>query len=158
MFSAANWRRLARQNFRSSFTAGTRGPIAWLILEEDWRSSGLGGIFHCFTGTLEEAQHGLDMGFVVSFAGNMTYPKAQNLRDVAKSLPLDRLLIETDSPYLAPQLYRGKRNEPAYVAEVARTLASVRDLPVEEVAATTAANFRGFFRLAPCEPRNTPGS
>jgi TatD DNase family protein len=73
-------------------------------------------------------------------------------------LPLDRLLIETDSPYLAPQLYRGKRNEPAYVAEVARTLASVRDLAVEEIAAATAANFRKFFRLAPCEPRNTPGS
>jgi TatD DNase family protein len=133
-------------------------PDCLAVLEEDWRSSGLGGIFHCFTGTLEEAQRGLDMGFVVSFAGNMTYRNAQNLRDVAKSLPLDRLLIETDSPYLAPQLYRGKRNEPAYVAEVARTLASVRDLPVEEVAATTAANFRRFFRLAPCEPRNTPGS
>ena len=68
------------------------------------------------------------MGFLVSFAGNSTYPKTQNIRDVAKALPLEKILIETDSPYLAPQPYRGKRNEPAYVAEVARTLASVRNL------------------------------
>jgi TatD DNase family protein len=117
------------------------------VLEEDWRASGLGGILHCFTSTLEDARRGLDMGFLVSFAGNMTYPKAQNLRDVARELPLDRLLIETDSPFLAPQGRRGKRNEPAFVAEVARTLASVRNLAPEEAAAATAANFRRFFRL-----------
>jgi TatD DNase family protein len=87
------------------------------------------------------------MGFLVSFAGNSTYPKAQNLRDIARELPLDRMLIETDSPYLAPQAHRGKRNEPAYVAEVARTLASVRDLGTEEFAAATAENFHRFFRL-----------
>lgn len=118
------------------------------ILAEDWRASGLGGIFHCFSGTLEEARRGLDMGFLVSFAGNSTYPKAQNLRDIARELPLDRLLIETDSPYLAPQTRRGKRNEPAYVAEVARALANVRNLGAEEFAAATAENFRQLFRLS----------
>jgi TatD DNase family protein len=117
------------------------------LLESDWRSTGLGGIFHCFTGTLEDARRGVEMGFLVSFAGNVSYPKAQNLRDVARDLPLDRILIETDSPFLAPQPYRGKRNEPAYVAEVARTLGSVRNLPGDEVARITAENFRRFFGL-----------
>ncbi len=117
------------------------------ILEQEWRGAALGGIFHCFSGTLEEARKGIEMGFLVSFAGNVTYPKAQMLREVARALPLDRLLIETDSPFLAPQSRRGKRNEPAYVAEVARTLAIVRDLAAEEFAAATAANFRRFFRL-----------
>ena len=88
------------------------------------------------------------MGFLVAFGGSSTYPKAQNIRDVAKVLPLSDILLETDAPYLAPQLYRGKRNEPAYVMEVARTLASVRNLPPDEVAAATAENFRRFFGLA----------
>ncbi len=116
-------------------------------LEEVWRPTGLGGILHCFSSTLEDAERGIDMGFLVSFAGNSTYPKTQNLRDIAKVLPLEKILIETDSPYLAPQPYRGKRNEPAYVAEVARMLANVRDLAPEEFAAATAANFRRFFQL-----------
>jgi TatD DNase family protein len=122
-------------------------PDCLALLDSTWRSSGLGGILHCFTGTLEEARRGVEIGFVVSFAGNMTYPKAQNLRDVARELPLEHLLIETDCPFLAPQPYRGKRNEPAYVAEVARILASVRNLPEDEVASITAGNFRRFFRL-----------
>lgn len=117
------------------------------ILEEGWKFSGCGGILHCFTGTLEDARRGIDMGFLVSFAANITYPKMAALRDVAKELPLENILIETDSPFLPPQRLRGKRNEPANVVEVARTLASVRDLQPEEVAAATAANFRRFFRL-----------
>jgi TatD DNase family protein len=117
-------------------------------IEEHWKPTGLGGILHCFTGTLEHAKRGLDMGFLISFAGNSTYPKAQAIRDVAREVPLDRILIETDAPYLAPQPYRGKRNEPAYVAEVAKTLGNVRNLPAEEIAATTASNFRRFFALA----------
>jgi TatD DNase family protein len=124
---------------------------AWVdcmeIIEQDWRSSGLGGILHCFTGTMEDAKRALDLGFVISFAGNVTYPKMQHLRDVARELPLDRILTETDSPFLPPQGYRGKRNEPAYVVEVAKALATVRDLPHEEMAAITAQNFRRFFRL-----------
>lgn len=117
------------------------------LLDEHWRGSGLGGIFHCFTGTVEQARRGLDMGFLISFAGNVTYPKAQNLREAAASIPLESLLIETDSPFLAPQGQRGRRNEPAYVAEVAKTLGPVRNLPPAEVAAATSGNFRRFFKL-----------
>jgi TatD DNase family protein len=122
-------------------------PDCLKILDEDWKSSGLGGIFHCYTGTIEEARHGMDMGFLVSFAGNVSYPKAQNLREVARQIPIDRLLVETDSPFLAPLPHRGKRNEPAYVAEVARTIGNVRNLAADEVARATAENFRRFFGL-----------
>jgi len=117
------------------------------IIERDWRSSGLGGVLHCFTGGLEDALRALDMGFMVSFAGNVTYPKMRGLRDVARELPLDRILTETDSPFLPPQPFRGKRNEPAHVVEVAKALATVRNLSGEEIAAATAQNFRRFFRL-----------
>jgi TatD DNase family protein len=122
-------------------------PDCLQMIERNWRSSGLGGIFHCFTGTLEEARRGLDMGFMISFAGNVTYPKMQHLRDIARELPLDRLLTETDSPFLPPQGWRGKRNEPARVVEVAKALADVRDLAHDEFAAITAQNFRRFFQL-----------
>jgi TatD DNase family protein len=118
------------------------------LIEQHWQPTGLGGILHCFTSTLAHAKRGLDMGFLISFAGNSTYPKAQTIRDVAKELPLNRILIETDAPFLAPQPFRGKRNEPAYVTEVAKTLATVRNLPAEELAATTASNFRQFFGIA----------
>ena len=117
------------------------------VLEEVWKPTGLRGILHCFTSTLEDARCGLEMGFMISFTGNVTYPKAQGIRDVAKDLPISNILIETDSPYLAPQPYRGKRNEPAYVAEVAKVLANVRNLGTEEFAAMTADNFRRFFHL-----------
>jgi TatD DNase family protein len=119
------------------------------VLEDAWKPTGLGGILHCFSSTVEDAHRGLDMGFQISFAGNCTYPKAQNIRDVAKLLPLSNILIETDSPYLAPQPYRGKRNEPSYVGEVAKVLANVRNLGHWEIAAATAENFRRFFHLAP---------
>jgi len=122
-------------------------PDTLRVLDEVWRRTGIGGILHCFTSTLEDAQRGLDMGFMISFAGNSTYPKAANIREVAKALPLEKILIETDSPFLAPQGHRGKRNEPSYVGEVAKAIASVRDLATEEVASATAANFRRFFKL-----------
>jgi TatD DNase family protein len=122
-------------------------PDCLRLLEEVWKPTGIGGVLHCFTSSLEDARRGLDLGFMISFTGNLTYPKMQNLRDIAKALPLVNILIETDSPYLAPQPYRGKRNEPAYVAEVAQVLANVRNLPVEEVARTTTENFRRFFPL-----------
>ncbi len=122
-------------------------PDTLKVLEEVWKPTGLGGILHCFTSKQEDAHRGLDMGFLISFAGNSTYPKAANIREVAKALPLEKILIETDSPFLAPQGYRGKRNEPSYVGEVAKAIASVRDLAPEEVASATAANFRRFFKL-----------
>lgn len=123
------------------------------VLEDAWKPTGLGGILHCFGSTLDDAKRGLDMGFLISFAGNSTYPKAQSIRDVAKDLPLANILIETDSPYLAPQTYRGKRNEPAYLGEVAKVLANVRNSTPGEIAAATTANFRRFFQLAlPSQP------
>jgi TatD DNase family protein len=117
------------------------------LLEERWSGTGLGGIFHCFTGTGAEVERGLAMGFMVSFAANITYPKAAGLREAAREVPADRLLVETDSPFLPPQSRRGKRNEPAFVIEVARELGNVRNLAADEVARITAGNFRRFFGL-----------
>ena len=117
------------------------------LLRKHWGSTGLGGILHCFSGNLDHAQAALDLSFMISFAGNLTFPKAQPIRDVAKEVPLDRILIETDSPFLAPVPHRGKRNEPAFVAETARVLAKVRGLPLEEIAAQTTQNFYRFFSL-----------
>ncbi|HVB34673.1 MAG TPA: TatD family hydrolase [Patescibacteria group bacterium] len=131
-------------------------PDALEILEREWGPTGLGGIFHCFTGSLADAHRGIDMGFLVSFAGNVTYPKSTALREAARDIAADRLLIETDSPFLPPQAWRGRRNEPAHVLEVAKTLASVRDLSTEEIAQITTANFRRFFRLEkPASDRST---
>jgi TatD DNase family protein len=117
------------------------------LLREHWASSGFGGILHCFTGSLAHARAALEMGFLVSFAGNVTFAKAENIRQAARELPLDRMLIETDSPFLAPVPHRGKRNEPSFVAQVAAKLAELRGLSVEEVGAATSQNFYSFFNL-----------
>ena len=117
------------------------------ILEAHWRSTGLGGIMHCFSGGWDEARHSLDLGFLLSFAGNMTFPKAQPLRDVAARLPLDGLLVETDAPWLAPVPNRGKRNEPAWVAHTAAVLAGLLAVDGEEIASATTKNFRRLFNL-----------
>jgi TatD DNase family protein len=122
-------------------------PDCLAILEQDWKPARIGGIFHCFTGTWEQARRGLDLGFLISFAGNVTYPKMEHLRDVARRLPADKILTETDSPFLAPQGRRGQRNEPAYVVEVAKELANVRNLSQEEMAAAATENFERFFGL-----------
>jgi TatD DNase family protein len=123
------------------------------LLHEHWAPSGLGGILHCFTGTWAHAVQALDMGFMISFAGNVTFPKAQQIREAAKQVPLDRMLIETDSPFLAPVPHRGKRNEPSFVKEVARQLGELRGLSMEGVGLQTANNFYRFFSLH--ENRNT---
>ena len=112
---------------------------------EDASSSSVGGVFHCFTDTAEMARAGLDLGFYISFSGIITFKKSQDLRDIAKFVPLDRMLIETDSPYLAPVPHRGKTNNPSYVIHVARQIAEIRGLPVEEIAATTSRNFELLF-------------
>jgi TatD DNase family protein len=117
------------------------------ILEEHWARTGLGGIMHCFGGGWEQARRSLDMGFLVSFAGNLTYPKAQALRDVAAQMPLDGLLVETDAPWLAPAANRGKRNEPAFVAQTALILAEIKGVPVEEIAGETTKNFERLFHV-----------
>ena len=118
------------------------------LVREHWSSTGLGGVMHCFGGSLEHARASLDLGFVISFAGNITYPKAQNIRDAAAMVPLDQMFIETDSPYLAPVPYRGKRNEPAFVTHVARQIGELRNLSPEEIGHRTSANFRRFFRIS----------
>ena len=122
-------------------------PECLELLRAHWRPHGLGGVLHCFSGDAQVAREGLDMGFLVSFAGNVTFAKADDLRQVARSIPADRLLIETDCPYLAPVPYRGKRNEPAYVAAVAQRLAEVRGVPTEDLARQTSENFRRGFRV-----------
>ena len=124
---------------------------AWVdllhLLGEHWASSGLGGVLHCFTGELKHAQAALEMGFMISFAGNVTYPRAQNIRDTAREIPLERMFIETDSPYLAPIPHRGKRNEPAYVVETARQIAELLGITRDEVGQATTENFYRFFNL-----------
>jgi TatD DNase family protein len=117
------------------------------LISQHWASSGLGGVLHCFTGTWAHAKRALDLGFMISFAGNVTFPKAQQIRDAAKEVPLDRILIETDCPFLAPVPHRGKRNEPAFVRETARQLGELRDLSTEEIGVQTAKNFYRFFSL-----------
>ena len=119
----------------------------FLTLDTYWRHTGLGGIMHCFGAGWEQAERSVDMGFLVSFAGNLTYPKAQPLRDVAARLPLDSVLVETDAPWLAPAPDRGKRNEPAFVTRTAETLAGLLGVSPEEIAAATARNFARLFHL-----------
>ncbi len=117
------------------------------MIEEHWAAGGLGGILHCFTGEWEHAQRALDCGFMISFAGNVTFPKAQPIRDAAALVPLDRMLIETDAPFLAPVPNRGKRNEPAWVASVAVQIATVRGVEPATIADETSRNFHRFFNI-----------
>jgi TatD DNase family protein len=117
------------------------------LLREEGAGGDRCGVFHCFTETREVAFAAVEMGFHVSFSGILTFKNAADLREVAKALPLERILIETDSPYLAPVPYRGKLNQPAYVPHVARQLAELRGQPLEEIAAATTANSRRLFGL-----------
>jgi TatD DNase family protein len=119
------------------------------MIENNWMGTNLGGILHCFTGEWEHARRAMDGGFLISFAGNVTFPKAESIRQVAAKVPLDRMLIETDAPFLAPLPHRGKRNEPAWVGLVADKLGEVRGVPAELVASSTANNFFRFFGVAP---------
>jgi len=106
-----------------------------------------GGVMHCFGGTATMAKSLMDIGFLISFAGNVTFKKAANLRDAARVVPLDKLLIETDCPYLAPMPFRGKRNEPMFVVETAKFLADFYGVELEELANQTTQNFLDFFRI-----------
>lgn len=117
------------------------------ILKSDYDGSNRGGVFHCFTGSKALAQQALELGFLISFSGIVTFRKAEDLRDIATQIPLENLLIETDCPFLAPVPHRGKRNEPAYVVEVARCIADLRGLQIEELAHATNENFKRFLRI-----------
>lgn len=111
------------------------------LIREHWPARG-GGIFHCFSGGPDEARQALDLGFHISFSGIVTFPKATDIQEAARLVPDDRILVETDAPYLAPIPYRGKRNEPAYVVETARYLAQLRGVSFEALAARTTENWR----------------
>lgn len=124
------------------------------ILKEEGADA-VGGILHCFTESLEVARAGMDLGFYVSLSGIVSFKKAEQVHEVARSIPLDRLLVETDAPYLAPVPYRGKPNEPAYVKHVAEAIADLRQMSLEEIAAASSQNFLRLFPAAArvLEPR-----
>jgi TatD DNase family protein len=115
------------------------------LLDEHW--SGRRGVMHCFTGTIDQAKQSLDIGFLLSFAGNVTFPKAQNIRDAAVLCPLESMLIETDSPYLAPVPHRGKRNEPAHVRDTATYIAQLKSISPEDLGLATSQTFYNFFGI-----------
>jgi TatD DNase family protein len=121
------------------------------ILEEETGKGAFPAVLHCFTGGKELARRAIALGLHISFTGILTFKNSQNLRDIAASLPADRILVETDAPYLAPGKYRGKRNEPSYVVETAKTLAQVRGVSEAEIARQTTEN---FFKLFSKMPRN----
>jgi TatD DNase family protein len=117
------------------------------ILTSEYAGAPRRGVFHCFSGSRQLAEEALALDFMISFSGIVTFRKAEELREVAKQVPLDRLLVETDCPFLAPVPYRGKRNEPAYVVEVARCIAELRGVELDEIARVTTENFKRSLRL-----------
>jgi TatD DNase family protein len=125
------------------------GADAWedllRLIDEHWTPHHLGGIMHCFSGTVDHARRSLDAGFHLSFAGNLTYPKSQTIRNAAIMAPADRILIETDAPFLAPIPLRGQRNEPALITHTANALAVLRGISPQELAALTTNNFKNLF-------------
>lgn len=127
------------------------------ILRNEWAPSGLPCVMHCFTGGPDEARECLDLGFYLSFGGVATFPKSVDIREAARITPADRLLLETDCPYLAPAPHRGKRNEPSFITYTAATLAGVRGVTAEELAAQTTQNFERLFGLARYTEGFNPG-
>lgn len=117
------------------------------ILNEEWKGSGLGGVIHCFTGTREFAEAAVELGFLISFSGVVTFKKAVDLQETARILPMNKILIETDAPFLAPVPYRGRRNEPAYVVETARAISELRGAELEEIGRVTSENFKQVFGI-----------
>lgn len=142
-----------------SISAAARKPIvihtreAWddtlSLLEQYWAPHGIGGIMHCFSGGPEDAQRALDLGFYLSFGGIVTFAKATEVQAAAKQTPRDRILIETDAPYLAPVPKRGKRNEPSLIIHTARKLAELRSESVEDICSATTQNFHRLLIAAP---------
>lgn len=116
------------------------------IMAEE-KAGEVGGVMHCFTESLDVAKAAIDMGFYISFSGILTFKKATSIKEVAQNIPLDKMLIETDSPYLAPTPHRGKTNQPAFVKHVAEEIARLRNISIEEVGAATSHNFNRLFKL-----------
>lgn len=117
------------------------------LLREHWAHTGLPCVMHCFTGSVSQAHECLDLGFTLAFGGVTTFPKAVEVREAARIVPLDKLLLETDAPYLAPAPHRGKRNEPAFVNHTAEVIANLRGLPKEELGRVTTSNFKRIFGI-----------
>jgi TatD DNase family protein len=136
---------LATPEAKAKFGAADAWEDLLALIAAHWTPHDLGGIMHCFSGTVEKARRSVDAGFYLSFAGNLTYPKSQSIRDAAAMAPADRILIETDAPFLAPIPHRGQRNEPALVTHTAGTLAALRGISSEELAAITTENFHRLF-------------
>jgi TatD DNase family protein len=126
------------------------------LLRAHWQQTRLPCIMHCFTGNPEAARECLDLGFHLAFGGVTTFPKAAEIREAARITPADRLLLETDSPYLAPVPHRSKRNEPSFVIHTAEVIANTRGVTIEELADQTTANFEQLFQLGPAAPGQTP--
>jgi TatD DNase family protein len=140
---------LATTEAKQKFAAADAWEDILELIQAHWNPQARGGIpagiLHCFSGSLEQARRALDLGFYLSFAGNLTYPKAAGLRQVAAAAPANRILIETDAPFLAPIPHRGKQNEPALMVHTAECLAGVRGVSLEEIASLTSANFAWLF-------------
>ena len=148
-----------RRRFRNHIAAAkaTRKPLiihtraaaadTLRILREE-RAEEVGGVFHCFTEDMDTARQALDLGFMISFSGIVTFKNAVVLKEVATAVPLDRLLVETDAPYLAPTPHRGKTNEPAFVRHVAEEIARLKGMPLEAIAEATTSNFFNLFNTA----------
>ena len=152
-----NWQ---RDRFRTHIRAAREASLPLVIhtrsaaadtlaIMREERAGDVGGVMHCFTETWEVAQGALDLGFHISFSGIVTFKNALALKDVAQRVPLEKMLIETDSPYLAPMPYRGKRNQPAWVRYVGEAVAQLREVPVGDIARATSDNFFRLFKVAP---------
>jgi TatD DNase family protein len=136
---------LATAEAKARFGAADAEGDLIAMVEQHWTPVGVPGVMHCFSGDVEHARRSLDAGFYLSFAGNVTYPKAVGVREAAAFAPADRILVETDAPFLAPIPLRGQRNEPGHVVHTAATVAEVRGVPVETLAELTTGNFRRLF-------------
>jgi TatD DNase family protein len=139
---------LATPAAKQKFGAADAWEDVLAVVSEHWTPHGLGGIMHCFSGTAEQAQRSIELGFYISFAGNVTYPAAATIRNAANAVPSDRILMETDAPFLAPIPHRGQRNESALMVHTAAFLAELRGITPEELAAQSTANFRRLFPAA----------
>jgi TatD DNase family protein len=136
---------LATPEAKQRYGAANAEQDLLTLIAEHWSPHGIPGVMHCFSGDLEHARRSLELGFYLSFAGNLTYPKAQGIRDAATFAPADRILVETDAPFLAPIPHRGQRNEPALVVHTAAALANLRGITPEALANLTTANFKRIF-------------
>jgi TatD DNase family protein len=136
---------LATPQAKEKFGAADAWEDLLALIDEHWTPTGLAGIMHCFSGSVKQAERSLAANFYLSFAGNLTYPKSQAIRDAAELAPTHRILVETDAPFLAPIPLRGQRNEPAFVTHTAAALAELRGISPEELATVTSANFKNLF-------------